>query len=151
MKGASFRRKSFETHKHRITARLDTLSQNIATSDPSSCRQGHFRSLQVTKSFSAITFDKDLLEQWKHHRCVQDEHTGWLICNMTFFNQVMTLTCGQIFNLTLQGQFLVYSTRLKKRNRMLAKSMSCLYWVKSYCRNPFLQKQLFLEFLLSGA
>ena len=30
--------------KHRITGRLDVLSLNIATSDPSSCRQGHFRS-----------------------------------------------------------------------------------------------------------
>ena len=47
------------TLKHRVTGRLDTLSRNIETSDPSPCRQGHFRSWKVTSSFSAITFDRD--------------------------------------------------------------------------------------------
>ena len=32
------------TLKHRTKGSLDTLSQYIATSNPSSCRQGHFRS-----------------------------------------------------------------------------------------------------------
>ena len=32
------------TLKHRVTGRLDTLSRNIENSDPSPCRQGHFRS-----------------------------------------------------------------------------------------------------------
>ena len=44
--------------KHLVTGRLDTLNRNIATSDPSSCRQGHVRSWMVTSGFSAITFDR---------------------------------------------------------------------------------------------
>ena len=47
------------TLKHRVMCRLDTLSRNIATRDPSSCRQGHFRSWKVISSVSAITFDRD--------------------------------------------------------------------------------------------
>ena len=38
------------TFKHQVTCRLNTLSRNIATSDPSSCCQGHFRSWKVTSS-----------------------------------------------------------------------------------------------------
>ena len=125
------------TLKHRFTGRLDTLSRNIVTGDPSSCRQGHFRSWKVTSSFSAITFDRDQLERWKHHRCVQADDTDRLICNMTFSGQVMTLTWGQIFNMTFQGQIIYHSTRLDKRNTMLAKWMSCLYRVKSYHRKTF--------------
>ena len=59
------------TLKHRVTGNIDILSRNIVTGDPSSCRKGHFRSWKVTSSFSGITFDRDHLEQWKHHRCVQ--------------------------------------------------------------------------------
>ena len=59
------------TLKHRVTGRLDTLCRNIVIDDPSSCGQGHFRSWRVTSSFSALTFDRDQLERWKHHRCVQ--------------------------------------------------------------------------------
>ena len=88
-----------KTLKHRVTSRLDTLSRNIQTSDPSACRQGHFRSWKVTSSFSAITFDRDQLERWQHHRCVQADHTDRLICKMTFSDQVMTLTWGQIFKM----------------------------------------------------
>ena len=86
--------------KHRVTGRLDTLSQNIATSDPSPCRQGHFRSWKVTSSFSAITFDRNQLEWWKHHRCIQDDDTDRLTCSMTFSDQVMTLTRGESFQMT---------------------------------------------------
>ena len=80
------------TFKHQVTGRLDTLNQTIATSDPSPCCQGHFRSWKVTGSFSAITFDRAQLEQWKHHRCVQADNTDRLICNMTFLDLAMTLT-----------------------------------------------------------
>ena len=86
MKGASFARKPFKTLKHLVTGRIDTLSPNIVTGDPSSCRQGHFRSWKVTSSFSGINFDRDQLERWKYHRCVQADDTDRLICNMTFFS-----------------------------------------------------------------
>ena len=88
------------TLKHRVTGRTDTLNRNTATSDPSSCRRGHFRSWKVTSSFSAITFDSDKPERWKHHIGVQADDTVQLICNMTFSDQVVTLTWGQIFNMT---------------------------------------------------
>ena len=42
------RRNPLETPKHQVTGRFDTLRRNIATSDPSSCRQGHFRSWKFT-------------------------------------------------------------------------------------------------------
>ena len=35
-----------------------------------------------------------------HLSCVQDDHTGRLICNITFSEQVMTFTAGQIFKMT---------------------------------------------------
>ena len=62
MKGTSFGRKLFETLKHMVTGRLDTLNRNIATSDPN-CHvakviSGHEMSV-VFSSFSAITFDRD--------------------------------------------------------------------------------------------
>ena len=72
------------TLKHRLRGRIDTLSRNITTHDPSSCHQGHFRSWKVTSSLSGITFHRDQLEQWKHHRCVQADDADRLICNMTF-------------------------------------------------------------------
>ena len=51
MKGASFERKPFEALNHRVTGRPDIMSWNIVTSDPSPCRQGHFRSWKITSSF----------------------------------------------------------------------------------------------------
>ena len=91
------------TLKHRVTGIIDFLSRNIVTSDPSACHQGHGRSWKVTSSFSGVTLDIDQLERWKRHRCVQTDNTDRLICNMTFSDQVMTLTWGQIFNRTFQG------------------------------------------------
>ena len=120
------------TLKHWVAGRINTLSRNIATSDPSECRQSHFRSWKATSSFSAITFDRDQLDQWKHHRCVRADDMDRQICKMTSSDQVMTLTLGQVFKMTLSDQIKVHSTRLDKRNRMLAIWMSCLYWVKSY-------------------
>ena len=122
MKGACFARKPFKTLSNiGLQVELDILSRNIVTGDPSSCRQGHFRSWKVTSSFSGIPFDRDQLEGWKHHRCVQAKDTDRLICNITFSDQVMTLTWGQIFNVTFQGKIIYHSTRLDKRNTMLAK------------------------------
>ena len=79
------------------------------------------------------------MKTWKHHRCVQADDADRLICNMTFSGQVMTLTWGQIFNVTFQGQLIYHSTRLDKRNTMPVKWM-CLYWVKSYYRKIFIAK-----------
>ena len=50
MKGAFFGRKQSETLNHRATARFDTLSRNIATSDPLSVAKvmkGHEKSPAV--------------------------------------------------------------------------------------------------------
>ena len=89
------------TLKPLFTCRIDILSRNNVTGDPSSSRQGHFRSWKVTSSFSGITFDRNQLERWKHHRCVQANDTDRLICNMIISDQVKTLTWGQIFNMTV--------------------------------------------------
>ena len=97
MEVASSGRKPFETLSDiRLQVDFDTLSRNIATSDPSLCLQVHFRSWKLTSSLSGVTFDIDQLEQWKHHKCVHDDLTDRLICNMTFSDQVMILTWGQI-------------------------------------------------------
>ena len=141
MNGASFEQKNIQnTLKRQFRGRIDTLSRNIVTDDPLSCHQGHFRSWKVTSSFSGITFDRDQLERWKHHRCVPADDADRLICYMTFSGQVMTLTWGQIFNMTFQGQITYHSTRLDKRNTMMAKEIVCLYWVKSYYRKTFIAK-----------
>ena len=102
MKGASFAQKKNiqNTLKHQVSGRIDTLSRNIVTGDPSSCRQCYFRSWKVTISFSGITFDRDQLERRKHRRCVQADDTDRLICNMIFSDQFMIVTWGQIFNMT---------------------------------------------------
>ena len=48
------------TSKYWLSGRIETLNQNIATNDPSSCRRGHFRfmSRKATSSILAITFDR---------------------------------------------------------------------------------------------
>ena len=61
------------TLKHHVTGKIDTLNWKIATIDPSSWPQGHFRSWKVADSFSAITFGRDKLNQWKHLRYVQND------------------------------------------------------------------------------
>ena len=56
-----FARKPFKTLKHRITGRIDILSRNIVTGDPS-CRQGH-EGHEGHQQFSGITFDIDQLDR----------------------------------------------------------------------------------------
>ena len=138
------------TRKHRFTGTIDILSRNIVTVDPSSCRQGHFRSYGRSPAvFFAITFDRGQLEQWRHHRCVYADDTDRLICNMTFSDQVMTLTLRSNFQHEVSRSIYIYhSTRLDKKNTMLVKSISWLYWVRSYYRKSFYLKNDFLEFSL---
>ena len=81
-----------------------------------------------------------MLERWKRLRCVQLDDTDRLICNMTLSGQVMTLTWGQIFKLTFQGQVIVHSMRLDERNTMLVKASSYKAWVKSYCKKTVSEK-----------
>ena len=88
----------WNTLKHRFIGRVDTLNRNIATSDPSSCHKvisGHERSPAVFRQWLA----RVKLERSKRNICVQADHTDRLICNMTFSEQVVTLTVGQIFNM----------------------------------------------------
>ena len=58
----------------------------------------------------------------------------------------MTLTWGQICNMTFQCQIIYHSTRLDKRNKVLVKEMLCRYWVKCYYRKTFIEKRLFFSF-----
>ena len=153
MKGASFGQKPFETLKYRVTGKLDTLSRNIATSAPSSCHQCHFRLWKVTRSFSTITFHRDQLEGWKHHRCFQAHKTDRLICNINFPDQDLDFDITDVDlrsnfqHCLLRSNYVVHSMRLDKRNTMLAKEMLCLYWVKSDYRKTFIPKNgLFFSF-----
>ena len=91
------------------------------TNDPQTCRQGHFGSWNGTSSFSAIIFDRDQIEQWKHHRCVQLFRTTVRIdWYATWRFSIRSWHLPKIF-MTFRGQIIVHSTRLKKRNTMLAK------------------------------
>ena len=143
MKGASFEQNPFKTLSNiRVKIELTPWAGILQPMTPRHVTS-HFRSWKVTSRFSGITFDRGQLERWKHHRCIQADHADQLICNMTFSDQVMTLTWGQIFNMIFQGQIIYYSTRLDKRNMMLAKEMLCLYWVKSYYRKTIIVKNGF--------
>ena len=102
MKGASFEQKPFKTI---LSIRLEVdLTPRVGILRPMTPRHvtkvisGQGRSPVV---FSGITFDRDQLERLKHHRCVQVDHADRLVCNMTFSEQVITLTSGQIFKMTL--------------------------------------------------
>ena len=58
-----------KTLKHWVAGRIDILSRNIVTGDPSSCCQGHFRSWKSPAVFRIyVTFDKDQLEQQTRQR-----------------------------------------------------------------------------------
>ena len=84
---------------------------------------------------------------WPYRVCLVETHR--LICNMTFSGKVMTLTWGQIFNLTFQGQIIVHSTRLGDRNTILAIEMSWPFEIESYCRKTlFVKTAIFEVFVL---
>ena len=119
--------KHFQRPNNKYT--LHTEPENV-TRDPSLCPWGQLRLQMESNSFSLTTSDRCMLERWKHLRWVRLDDTDRLICNMSFSGHVMTLTWGQIFQLTLQGQVIVHSTCLYQRSTMLVKSMSWLSWVK---------------------
>ena len=104
---------------------------------------GHERSPAV---FLAITFDREVLERWKHARCLQLDGTDRLICNMTFSGQVMTFTWGKSFKMTFQGQRINHSTRLDEMNTMLPKVTSWFSWVKIYYPKTFFVKTVIFNF-----
>ena len=137
------------TLKHLFTGRLYTLSRNIAANDPSPCRQGHFRSWKVTSSFLTITFDRDQLEQWNHHRCVQDGHTDRLICNMTFRDQVMTLPEVKFQNDLLRSNYSSFDvSQDQKYNAGKMNATSILS--QKLLQQTFIAKTAIFKFLLSG-
>ena len=93
MKSASFGRKPFETPSNiglqiKLTPCIGIL-RPVTPSHVAKVISRHERSPGV---FSAITFDRYKLEQWKHGRCVEADDTDRLICTMTFSDQVMTFT-----------------------------------------------------------
>ena len=134
------------TLKHRVKGIIDTLSRNIVTGDPSSCRQGHFTSYKFHSSFSAIPFDRDQLEQWKHHRSVQDDHTDRLICIMTFFDQFMTLTLGQIFKMTLKSNYILFDASWQEKHDAGNINIVALLSQKLLQKNDFRKNCYFFSF-----
>ena len=58
-----------------------------------------------------------------------------MICNITYFGQVMTLTWGQLLNLTFRGYIIYHSMRLDEQLRtMVCELFLYLFGKKSYCR-----------------
>ena len=66
--------------------------------------------------------------------------TNRLTCNMTYPGQVMSLTKGQIFNLTFWGHILHHSKRLDERNEMAFEILLYLALSRSYRRQTVLAK-----------
>ena len=133
-----------------ITSIFDTLNMKMASVSPFSLRSSQVNN-GIWLFFSRITFDRGMLEQWKHLSCVWLVETDRLICNLTLTGQVMTLTWGQIFKLIFQDQVIIHSTRLNERITMLVKESSCKVWVKSNCKKTVSEKnRLFWEFLPPG-
>ena len=96
---------------------------------------GHPRSPQGTNGFSAITSDWKEIEPPDNIHCVCLVNVDRMICNMTNFSQVMTLTWGQMFNLTsFRGHVIHHSMRLDELRTMACESFLYLGWIKSYYR-----------------
>ena len=123
-----------------VTGRLDTLNRKIVTSDLSECPRGHFKSWKVTSTFSAITFDSDELERWKHHYMCWGRRYGSTDCNMI-------LPKVKLHTVKLHIPSLFNASRQREHDE-LSRWMSCPYfnWVKSYYRKTFFVKRLFLKF-----
>ena len=95
---------------------------------------GHPRSPQVTNGFSAITSDWKEIEHPGNVHCVCLVNVDRMICNMTNFGQVMTLTWGHMFNLTFRGHVIHHSMRLYELRTMACELFLYLCWIKSYYR-----------------
>ena len=101
---------------------------------------GHPRSPEITSGFSAITFYWIEIETPFDVYRVFLVNAHQMICNMTYFGQVMTLTWGQIFNLTFRGHVIYHSMRLDELRTMAFKSIRYLVWRKSYLRKTIRRK-----------
>ena len=118
--------------KHRDTGKLDTLNRKIATSDTdphvSEVISGHERSPAVFRQYLWID------------TCLSDENgldvfrlrmrIGWFATWAFPVRSLTDLDLRSNFKMTFYGQTIIHSTRLVKRNTMLAKWISCLPWVK---------------------
>ena len=89
---------------------------------------------EVTNGFSSITFNWIEIETPFDVYRVCLVNADRMICNMTNFGQVMTLTWGQMFNLTFRGQVIHHSMRLDELRTMACESFLYLCWIKSYYR-----------------
>ena len=157
MKGASFEQKPFKTFSN-IGLEVD-LTPWVGILRPMTPRhitnyQGHFRSWKVTSSFSGITFDRDQLERWKHHICVQVDHANRLICNMTFSGQVMTLTWGHDLDLRsnfqhdlLRSNYISFDAALQEKHDAGKMNVMPLLSQKLLPKNVF-RKRFFIVFAL---
>ena len=102
-------------------------------------------SSEVSYRFWAIALDWNKIQAPKHVHCVCLVKTDRLICNMTFSGQVMTLTWGQISNLTFWGQTIYHSTRLDQTNTMVCELFLCHIWNTSYCRKTISMKNGYFD------
>ena len=113
---------------------LSVISPKNITCDLWMVSLGHPRSPQGTNGFSAITSDWKEIEPPGNVHCVCLVNADRMICNMTNFGQVMTLTWGQMFNLTFRGHVIHHSMRLDELRTMACESFLYLCWIKSNYR-----------------
>ena len=89
---------------------------------------------EVTNGFSSITFNWIEIETPFDVYRVCLVNADRMICNMTYFGQVMTLTWGQLLNLTFWGHIIYHSMRLDELRTMVCELFLYLFGKKSYCR-----------------
>ena len=119
---------------HSITGPCWWFHRNISLMTFGRWSPGHLRSPEVTSGFSSITWDWVEIETPFDVYRVFLVNADRMICNMTYFGQVMTLTWGQFFNLTFRGHIIYHSMRLDELRTMAFESILCLVCKTSYSR-----------------
>ena len=125
------------------------LPKNV-TCDLWNVSLGHPRSPEVTSGFSAITFYWIEIETPFDVYRVCLVNADRMICNMTYLGQVMTLTWGQILNLTFRGHIIHHSMRLDELRTMAFESILYLVWKSSYSRKTIRNKTNIFSSVTSG-
>ena len=132
MKGASFARKPFKTFSNiglqvELTSWVGILWP-VTPRHVAKVISGHERSPTV---FSRITFDRDQLERWKHHKCVQADDVERLICNMTFFGSGHNLDLRSNFQHDLSRLNCISFDAVRQEKHDAGKICKCCIFTKS--------------------
>ena len=86
------------------------------------------------------------IERRNWHHCVHLVETHRLMCSMTYLGHHVTVTLGQIFNLTFQGYLVYVSNRLDARNTIQSKLFPYHDYTRSYFQKCIIVKKLWKSF-----